>query len=333
MYSKIFIVAYFFYILILQSCERTEIPFSKINTSTEYNFGDTLLIPSVYDFGIEVNGWPIKPGNEKLIDSSFYMIGENILNFSFEFEGETKQAKRKITVYPSKSPKELGFDIISSYNHNTDIYTEGLEEYRGKIYETGGKYKKSKLIKYSITSPENREEYNYTDDIFAEGITILNDTIYGLSYREHKIFRFRTDNLKFIDVKNTPIDFEGWGLTNNGKNLIMSDGSNNIYYLNPANYYITKILQVYNNKEKEVFLNELEYVNGIIYANVFTKDKIIVFDASSGAVLYSIDLSNIAGMHNTQGVLNGIAKLENGNFLITGKNWDKMYEIEIDKFD
>ena len=333
MYSKLFIIAYFFHTIIFQSCERTKIPFSKINTSTKYNFGDTLLIPNNYNFNIEVNGWPIKLGYEKLIDSNFYIIGENILNFSFDIEGKMKQTKRKIIVYPRNLPKKLSFDIIKSHNHNTDIYTEGLEEYKGQIYETGGKYKKSKLVKYSINNSETRKEYNYTDDIFAEGITILNDTIYGLSYREHKIFRFNSENLELIDIKNTPIDFEGWGLTNNGNSLIMSDGSNNIYYLNPSNYYITKILQVYNNKGKEVFLNELEYVDCFIYANVFTKNKIIILDSNSGAVLYSLDLSNIADMHNTQGVLNGIAKLDNGNFLITGKNWDKMYEIEIDKFD
>jgi len=333
MVTKVLSTLVLIYIITLQSCERTEIPFSKINTSTKYNFGDTLLIPNNYNFSIEVNGWPIKPGSEKLIDSSFYIIGENILNFSFKIEGETKQAKRKIIVYPKNPPKELGFDIINSYNHNTDIYTEGLEEYKGKIYETGGKYKNSKLITYSIDNSENRKEYNYSNNIFAEGITIINDTIYGLSYREHKIFRFNSENLELIDIKNTPIDFEGWGLTNNGKNLIMSDGSNNIYYLNSNDYSITKILQVYNNKGKEVFLNELEYVDGFVYTNVFTKDKIIIFDENTGTVLYSINLSNIVAMHNNQGVLNGIAKLANGNFLITGKNWDKMYEIQIDKFD
>ena len=333
MITKVISSLVLIYIVMLQSCERTGIPFSKINTSTEYHFGDTLLVPSNYEFGIEVNGWPIKPGNEKLIDNSFYQIGQNTLIFNYEVGDKVKEVKRRITVYPSAEVIELSFDIVKSYEHGTDIYTEGLEQYKGEIVESGGSYKKSKLIKYNIEDSSNRKEYKHKDDVFAEGITVLNDTIYGLSYREYKIFRFNTENLKLIDVKNTPIDFEGWGLTNDGDNLIMSDGSNNIYFLDPSDYSIKKILQVLSNKGKEVFLNELEYIDGFIYANVFTKDKIVIIDGGSGAVLYSIDLSNISGMHKSQGVLNGIAKLDNGNFLITGKHWDKMYEIKIDKFD
>ena len=333
MVTKVLSTLALIYIVILQSCERTEIPLSKINASTEYHFGDTLMVSDDVDFGVEVNGWPIKPGEEKFIDSSFYRIGENTLDFILEVDGETKNVKRKVIIYPSNAPIELSFDIIKSYNHGTDIYTEGLELYKGNIYESGGEYKKSRLIKYKITDSSNRKEYTYSKDIFAEGITILNDVVYGLSYREHKIFRFNPENLELIDVKNTPIDFEGWGLTNDGESLIMSDGTNNIYYLNPEDYSISKILQVYTNKGKQIFVNELEFVDGLIYANVFTKAYIVVINANTGAVLYKIDFSNISAMHKNQGVINGIAKLENGNFLITGKHWDKMYEIKIDKFD
>jgi len=330
MIPKILTTLFVAYTLIFQACERTEVSFSKINKSTEYHFGDTLLVPSNYEFGVEVNGWPIKPGMERVVDSSFYVVGENNLKFTYQLDGKDKIAVRKVIVYPSKSPKELSYDIVKSYNHGTDIYTEGLELYNDKIYESGGEYKKSKLIKYSKIDEDSREEYVYPKNVFAEGITILNDTLYGLSYREHKIFRFNPNTLELIDAKNTPIDFEGWGLTNDGTSLLMSDGSNNVYYLNPKDYSIGKILQVYSHKGKIIYVNELEYVDGVIYANVFMQDIIIVIDAKTGAVLASLNLADISAVHKKQGVLNGIAKLENGNFLITGKHWDKMYEISID---
>jgi glutamine cyclotransferase len=333
MISKILTTLLIANTLVFQACERTVTLFSEINKSTEYHFGDTLLVSSNYEFGVEVNGWPIKPGSERLVDSSFYVIGENKLKFTYEIDGKHKSTVRKIVVFPSKAPKELKYDIVKSYNHGIDIYTEGLELYNDKIYESGGEYKKSKLIKYSKTEESSREEYVYPKEIFAEGITIMNDTLYGLSYREHKIFRFKPNTLELIDAKNTPIDFEGWGLTNDGTSLIMSDGSNNIYYLSPRDYSIGTILQVYSNKGKVIYVNELEFVDGVIYANVFMQDVIIVVDAKTGAVLARLDFSDISNIHKKQGVLNGIAKLENGNFLITGKHWDKMYEIAIDKID
>ncbi len=333
MLSKILSAIFFIYILTYQACERAKIPFVDINTSTKYHFGDTLTLTKNYNFGLKVNGWPQKPGSEKFIDSSFYTIGDNTLEFSYEIDGKAKTAKRQIVVYPSVPPKKLNFRIVKNYKHGTDIYTEGLEEYKGDIYESAGEYKKSKLLKYHKTNLANSKEYIHDNNIFAEGITILNDTLYGLTYREHKIFRFNPENLELIDVKSTPIDFEGWGLTNDGKSLIMSDGTNNIYYLSPKDYSIKKILQVYNNSGKQTYLNELEYVDGIIYANIFTTDIVVGIDANSGAVLYNLDFTKISSKHKKQGVLNGIAKIKNGNFLFTGKHWDKTYEVKIDKID
>jgi glutamine cyclotransferase len=327
MISKILSLLLVVYTFAFQSCERKEIPFSKINTSTVYHFGDTLIVSN--NFNLKVNGREVALGNKKIVDSALYNIGINTLLFSIDDDGEKKYVKRKIIVYPSNDVKDLNFEVVSIYEHGRDIYTEGLELYDNEIYESGGEYKKSKLIKYPKKYQSSRQEYIYPDEIFAEGVTVLNDTLYGLSYREHKIFRFNPRTLQLIDSKSTPIDFEGWGLTNDGKSLIVSDGSNSIYYLNPHNYTIKKILQVFNIKGKVAYVNELEYVDGLIYANIFTKENIIIIDSKTGAVLYNVNLSDICFKHKHQGVLNGIAKLENGNFLITGKHWDKMYEITI----
>lgn len=306
------------------------IPFSDINTSTVYHFGDTLKIKSDIDFDLTVND--LKSENKIYIDPTIFRIGENNLSFEYSFEGKKKQAKRKIIVYPSNDVADLKYKIINTYRHGSDTYTEGLEQYKGKIYESGGEYKKSRLLKYNVEAELKREEYKYDDDIFAEGITILNDKLYGLTYRKHKILTFNPDDLSLIDIRDTPIDFEGWGLTNDGTNLIMSDGTNSIYFLNPNSYSIAKILQVYDNKGMIKYVNELEYVDGFLFANVFTKDIIVVIDYNTGAVLYNLYFGDIAEKHRRQGVLNGIAKLNNGNFLITGKHWNKMYEISIEGF-
>ncbi|MEN8139544.1 MAG: glutaminyl-peptide cyclotransferase [Bacteroidota bacterium] len=328
MLSKIFSTSIIIILILLNSCSNSERPFKKISSSAKYHYGDTLPVSESVGFELNVNGEAAEADSYIIVDRKMFNIGVN--NLEFTAEGENKKITRKVVVYPIEAPVDLDYRIIKEYHHNPDVFTQGLELFSGKIYESGGQYKKSKLFRYSLDMPNKKLEYSFDDDVFAEGLTVLGNNLYVLSWREHLIFKFNPENLELINRKKTPIDFEGWGLTNNGKHLIISDGSNSLFFLNPDDYSISKILQVYNNRGKLKYLNELEHVDDLILANSLDNSVVYGIDVNSGENLYEIDFKKLADIHKRQGVLNGIARLKNGNFLITGKNWDKMYEVEID---
>jgi glutamine cyclotransferase len=171
------------------------------------------------------------------------------------------------------------------------------------------------------------------DKYFGEGITILNDKIYQLTYKHQKGFVYRLSDFALIDTfafRST----EGWGLTNDGTNLIMSDGTHLLTWINPVDYTVVKTVQVANNRGLVNNLNELEYINGTIYANVYTTDIIVQIDPETGKVISEINLAGILNMYKNAGdkidYLNGIAfNQKTGNLFVTGKYWPKMFEIKL----
>jgi glutamine cyclotransferase len=169
---------------------------------------------------------------------------------------------------------------------------------------------------------------------FGEGITILNDKIYQLTYKHQSCFVYRLSDFALIDSFKF-VSAEGWGLTNDGKSLIMSDGTGTITWLNSENYTVEKKIQVADNQKIYQYLNELEYDNGFLWANIWTSNQIIKIDTASGKILGILDLNGILSiMESTHpekiDVLNGIAVIpKTGNLLVTGKLWPKMFEIKV----
>jgi len=231
-------------------------------------------------------------------------------------------------------PKQYTYQVINNYPHLTTSYTQGLEYLNGFLYEGTGQTEKSKLYKIDIKRGKPLLTFDMDDKYFGEGITILNDKIYQLTYHAQKGFIYDLHTFAVLDsFIYKSFTNEGWGLTNDGTNLIMSDGSNILTWLNPKDFSVIKTLQVANNKGNMGVLNELEYINGYIYANIYTTDYIVKIDIESGKVLEEINMAGIIDIYNTpkdvDHVLNGIAyDKENDRMFVTGKLWPKLFEVK-----
>jgi len=221
------------------------------------------------------------------------------------------------------------FKVIKCYPHNIHHFTEGLLIYNNFLYESTGLRGHSNIIKSDLTQNKVLIEKKLANRYFGEGITILHHRLYQLTLEARKGFIYRADSIKPLGEFHYAR--AGWGLTTDGQNLIMSDGSSNLYYLNPKTFHEIKQIKVTANQQKIKNLNELEYVHGIIYANVWQTNLIAKISAKTGRVIGWIDLSKLNP--NPQeligdNVLNGIAYDEQTkHFLITGKNWPEIYEV------
>lgn len=260
-------------------------------------------------------------------------------NSAFKVEAEKTDGlnnlrTKAVTVLSDIAPKQMTYQVVNNYPHLKNSYTQGLEYYKGYLYEGTGELEKSKLLKVDIKTGKAVQSFDLADHYFGEGITILNDKIYQLTYKAKKGFIYNLETFEVIDsFQFKSFTNEGWGLTNDGTNLIMSDGSNVISWLNPEDFSIIKSVQVANNRGNMGVLNELEYIDGIIYANIYTTNYIVKIDIESGKVLEEIDMSGLIDMYHKNedriDVLNGIAyDKENDRMFVTGKLFPRLFEVK-----
>jgi glutamine cyclotransferase len=241
------------------------------------------------------------------------------------------------SVVPAKTPA-ITYTIIAEYPHDTSAYTQGLEFYKGKLYEGTGDFETSSLrITDYKTGRVEKKHMMGTDSIFGEGITIFKNKIYQLTWKSHIVYVYDVNNIdKPIKTFNWPYE-EGWGLTNNGTDLIISDGSANLYFVNPDDFKLKSTIKVTENSNAVDQLNELEYIDGFVYANIYYKEVIVKIDPSSGHVVGKIELPGLkekffAGqvVSGRTDVLNGIAyDSATKKIFITGKRWPKMFELKL----
>ncbi len=227
--------------------------------------------------------------------------------------------------------KKLEYKVLAQYHHDSNAFTQGLEIHQGKLYEGTGLYGRSSLRKVNLNSGEILKKIMLDDQYFGEGITIIKDKIYQLSWKENTAFVY---DLNFNLINEFHYQGEGWGLANNGYQLIMSNGSQYIFFRDPDSFNIIRRIKVVSNGKEIKNINELEYLNGYIYANVWQTNFIIKIDAKNGNVDGVLDLKNIVpkAPETEIDVLNGIAyDPEKDNFLITGKLWPKIFRIKIIK--
>lgn len=229
--------------------------------------------------------------------------------------------------------EKFTYQIVNSYPHSKKHYTQGLEFHNNNLYEGTGEYGTSGIFKIKLETGKIEQSKMLDDKYFGEGITILNDKIYQLTYKTQKGFVYQLSDFVLIDTFMFKSS-EGWGLTNDGTNLIMSDGTHLLTWLNPNDYSVVKTVQVANNKGVINNLNELEYIDGTIYANVYTTDLIVEIEPETGKVLSEINLAGILNMYKNTGetidFLNGIAYNEKSNRLfVTGKFWPRIFEIKV----
>ncbi len=207
-----------------------------------------------------------------------------------------------------------------------------MEYYKGYLYEGTGETGHSKLLKIDIKTGKPLQTFDMDDKYFGEGITILNNKIYQITYHAQKGFVYDLESFAVIDSFTYKSE-QGWGLTNDGTHLIMSDGTNVLTWLNPEDFSIVKTIQVANDRGTMNVLNELEYIDGIIYANIYTTDFIVKIDASTGKVLEEINLKGLIDMYHKPedriDVLNGIAyDKENDKMYVTGKLYPRLFEVK-----
>jgi glutamine cyclotransferase len=225
----------------------------------------------------------------------------------------------------------LSVKLVRAYPHDPHAFTQGLEYYRGYLYESTGIAGKSTLRKVVLDTGQVIQKISLPQEYFGEGLTISQGKIFQLTWLSKKGFIY--DLRSFRQIGEFPYDTEGWGLTHDDTSLIMSDGTNKIHYIDPGSFTVTRTLEVYAAGEGVANLNELEYVKGEILANIWHSPRIARVDARSGRVLAWIDLTSIVSKesHSEEAVLNGIAYDKAGDRLfVTGKNWSKLYEIKVE---
>jgi glutamine cyclotransferase len=241
---------------------------------------------------------------------------------------EAENDERKIT--PQSVPV-YSFTILNSYNHDRDAFTQGLAFENGILYEGTGLHGKSSLRRVDLKTGKVLQVYRLPHEYFGEGITIFRDTIIQLTWQSNKGFVY--DKNSFRVLRDFTYATEGWGITYDGRRLIMSDGTSTLYFLDANTFKVSGHIQVYDNDMPVSNLNELEYIDGQIYANVWRTDSIAMIDPHSGRVTGWIDLSGILPPQIDDmpvDVLNGIAyDTANDRLFVTGKLWPRLFEIEL----
>ncbi|MDR3236358.1 MAG: glutaminyl-peptide cyclotransferase [Prevotellaceae bacterium] len=231
----------------------------------------------------------------------------------------------------AQPPKQYTYKVVRSYPHSINAYTQGLFFYNGALYESSGQYGYSNFKKSNLSNGKILQILNIPRQYFAEGACVLNNKIYVLTWQEHKCFVYDVHTFREIGTFQYPT--EGWGLTTDGKQLIMSDGSEHLYIRDPNTFAEIRRITVTNNNRPLRYLNELEYINGEIWANVYTSNYIVRINPDNGKVTGVIDLANLLPRNlrtSKTDVLNGIAYDEaHKRIVVTGKNWSKMYEITL----
>jgi glutaminyl-peptide cyclotransferase len=244
--------------------------------------------------------------------------------------GEAPQVG-KARVYGQHDIPVYRYEILKTYAHDTADYTEALFMHDGFVYEGTGGYGNSWLKKWDLKTGHLAQKRELDDRYFGEGAVILGDSLYQLTYISNVGFKYRATDMR--PISQFHYSTQGWGLTTDGTHLIMSDGSSTILFIDPADFNVDHRIVVRDAYSEVGFLNELEYVDSNIYANVWQTDYIVRFSAKTGRVNGWIDLSGLNPSPETlvyPHVLNGIAYTgEPGTLLVTGKNWPSLWHIRL----
>ncbi len=227
--------------------------------------------------------------------------------------------------------QSLSFSILQTFPHDTSSYTQGLHFYRGSLYEGTGNYGKSELKRVDLKTGQSLQKTKLEARYFGEGITILRDTVYQLTWQEKKVFVYTLPGFKKIREFDVP--FEGWGLTTDGTHLIVSNGSGELFFYAPSTFSLVRTQVVTEAGSPSFNLNELEYIDGFIYANQYTYPYILKIDPNSGAIVAKADLTEVwnrnRSLYPKADVPNGIAfDADTKKVYITGKWWPELYEIQ-----
>ncbi len=273
-------------------------------------------------------------GQFQISSENMKMGSRNAEAVAFFKDKHKEYANIVFKLLASSPPYNYNYKIVKVYPHDINAFTQGLIYEDGYLFEGTGEYNQSSLRKEKLNNGEIILSVNLPSEVFGEGVTVFDDKIIQVTWKEQTAFIFNKANFNLINKIHYSIG-EGWGITYNGKNLIMSDGSSYLYFLNKEDLSESDRVEVCDDKGPVKNLNELEYIDGNVWANVWQSDYIIKINPKNGEVTGKLDLSGLLKpndkLPNTD-VLNGIAYISTSkHFIVTGKNWPKLFEISVFK--
>ncbi len=273
---------------------------------------------------------------QEQLDFTIFTKGENTGKTGLRLRvffpnGTSENHSQQITLLSDLVPVNYTYRVVNEYAHDPKAYTQGLQYDDGWLYEGTGNYGTSSLRKVNLETGEVSQIRNLDQSLFGEGITVFGERIFQVTYKSQVGFIY--DKSTFEEIQKVYYqNREGWGLTHNGKELIMSYGTNVIYFLDPEMFTINRQIEVYHNEGPAQSLNELEYINGKIWANRYYTDEVVIIDPETGKVEGRINLKGILKARDRKpntDVLNGIAwDAERERIFVTGKYWPKLFEIK-----
>jgi glutamine cyclotransferase len=303
----------------------------KRNDTVEVLLKDREGLP-VEGVSYSINGQAVtQSGNQLVFDLP--ALGNQELEANFMLENKAVVVKKKVRILAEEAPRLYTYEVINEYPHDIRAFTQGLEFYQDTLYESTGRKGGSYIRKVDYKTGEILQQTALDNRYFGEGITIMGNTAYQLSWQSRTGFLYDrvslTEKGRFQYGKSR----EGWGLCNDGKVIFKSDGTEKIWKLDPVTLKEEGYIQTVTNKSVFNKANELEYVDGKIYANVWQKESMMIIDAESGAIEGVINFGGLrerVKQHRDLDVLNGVAyHSERKTFFVTGKNWDTLFEVRI----
>jgi len=336
--------------LLVTSCSETNYKF-KLDTTKKTTLGQKAAIKFEQLNGDQIDSVQLYVNNKRvnknessvIINTADFGVGKHEVTALAFFPNKSKKLNNSIEVLAQKAPVVYSYKLLNTYPHDKEAYTQGLEYKDGYLYESTGRRGQSTLRKVEIKTGKVLQKIDLDAKYFGEGMTIFNNKIYWLTWQARKGFIYDLETFKQLGSFNYDNSNEGWGLTHSDSELIKTDGTNKIWFLNPENQQEKRNIQVYTHDRALDKLNEIEYINGKIFSNYWktdgkVKSTIAIIDPNSGVVEGLIgldDLRNIILKEQTldqDEVLNGIAyDAENNRLFVTGKHWGKLFEIELIK--
>jgi len=262
-------------------------------------------------------------------------LGKHAVSATIFHQNGQKQLTNTIHFFAASSPDIYTYEIVNEFPHDVNAFTQGLEYDNGFLYESTGQYGESSLRKIEIKTGNVLQKYDLDKQFFGEGMTIFNDKIYMLTWKKMMGLVFDLNTFEKLGEFPYNQSKEGWGLTHTSNKLIKSDGTEKLWFLNTETQKEESFIEAYTNDRKTDQLNELEYINGKIYANKWQKNSILIINPDNGAVEGIANLKGLQEKANEKGtdnVLNGIAyDAENDRLFVTGKLWGSLFEIKLKK--
>ena len=294
----------------------------KVNDASKIKDLSLYIDDTLYVGNLELKSQIIKVSTQK------GKVGFIDLYLSYnDQKGTSHRDNRRLVFFSDISPKQKFATSVNTYNHNSSAYTQGLEFYKGKLFESTGQKGASKIAEVDLYSGNQVRTVDLAPQFFGEGLTILNDTIFQITWQSRVCKLYDMD---FNPIGEFHYEGEGWGLCNNGKSIIMTNGLSEIVWRNPHTFEIQKKIFAFADQQDYQQLNEIELINDRLFANVYTTNTIVEIDTTLGKVLSVISCDNIALEGQVAGadVLNGIAynPITQKTYL-TGKLWPKLFEV------